>query len=100
MKRTLRIERVYPLGDFKNIKVISEISDISDEFSLRKEVLDRLELLILLQVDSMYLKYKKSMEDIAELSNKEEMILYFDSLQEQTISELYNLLQNGENNER
>ncbi len=60
MNRTLGMERLYTLGDFKNIKVTDTITDIPVEFLTDVEVIGALRFLQLLQSDKTYLYYLES----------------------------------------
>ncbi|KKK65025.1 hypothetical protein LCGC14_2978290 [marine sediment metagenome] len=59
MKRTLKMERLYNLGDFKNIKFGDEFIDINEEFMFDNEFVGNIKMLKLLGVESVYREYLK-----------------------------------------
>jgi hypothetical protein len=99
MNRNLRIERLYTLGEYRNIKICDELVGITNELALRKEVIDLLQFLLMVQTDSGFLKYKQLVEETAKKPSMEDMIAYLDDIREQTLSDINKLLKNGETNE-
>jgi hypothetical protein len=95
MQRNLRIERLFTLGDYKNIKVYDEIEDIPEELLTNKEVIDSLYLLMLLNVDRVYAKYKTLIEHTSKYTNLDDIIIELDNLREAILSNLNELLING-----
>ena len=66
MEQTIGMERLYKLGDFKNLKFIDTISGIQDEYILNDEFQDMLRVLQLVRADKYYLNYIKLFDDIIE----------------------------------
>lgn len=62
MKRKISIERLYNLGDFKNIKFSEEVSEIPDELVNNEQFITILSSLMLLRIEQNYHKYIKLME--------------------------------------
>jgi len=62
MKRRINIERLYNLGDFKNIKFSEEVSEIPDELVNNEQFVTILTNLMLLRIEQNYNKYIKLME--------------------------------------
>lgn len=59
MNRTSAIERLYFLGDFKNIKITDTISEIPEEVFLNKEAMDSIVNLQLISTEHTYTTYLK-----------------------------------------
>ena len=57
------MERLYNLGDFKNIKFGDEFIDIPEEFMFDTEFVGNLKMLQLLGVESVYREYLKLQHD-------------------------------------
>jgi len=66
MEQTIGMERLYKLGDFKNLKFIDTISGIQDEYILNDEFQDMLRVLQLVRADKYYLKYVKLFDDVVQ----------------------------------
>lgn len=62
MKRKINIERLYSLGDYKNIKFSEEVSEIPDELVNNEQFITILTSLMLLRIEQNYNKYIKLME--------------------------------------
>ena len=62
MKRKISLERLYSLGDFKNIKFSEEVSEIPDELVNNEQFITILTNLMLLRIEQNYNKYIKLME--------------------------------------
>ena len=99
MNRNLRIERLYPLGDYKNIKFYDEIEGVPEELAYNKEVVGLLQIMLMLQCDRGYLEYKKMLGDLTAKMNVDEMIAYVDDLREQTLQTLNNYVNNKKEGE-
>lgn len=66
MKRSVKVERLYSLGDYKNIKVIDELLDIPDNVALNPEAMSALYSLLLANVDLQFYKYSVSYRKAAQ----------------------------------
>ncbi len=62
MKRTAGIERLYFLGDFKNVKVTSVITDIPEEIAQDETAIDLIQRINLISCDKTYQLYKEMTE--------------------------------------
>ena len=62
MKRKISLERLYSLGDYKNIKFSEEVSEIPDELVNNEQFITILTNLMLLRIEQNYNKYIKLME--------------------------------------
>lgn len=91
MSRTLKVERLYSLGDFKNIKFTSELYNIPKEFAFRKELIDKINYLMLLDVESNFRKYTELISTINTLK-LEEMMKYLEDERMNTLDEIKNII--------
>lgn len=57
MDRKLYVERLYSLGDFKNIKFSDEITGIPDEISNNQEAMKLLHYLQLIEIEFSFSRY-------------------------------------------
>jgi hypothetical protein len=57
MNRNLKVRRIYNLGDYNNIEFTEEITDIPEKFVLNEEVMSKFRQLLMLNIDSGYIKY-------------------------------------------
>jgi hypothetical protein len=57
MNKKISVERLYSLGDFKNIKFYDEISDIPENVALNEKAMSLLHFLQLLEIESSHKKY-------------------------------------------
>lgn len=55
--RSLKVERLYPLGDYKNIKFIDEIDGIPADVALNPEVVSKLRLLQMVGLELTFKRY-------------------------------------------
>ncbi len=74
MKRSLGLERVFKLGDFKSMRVISDIDDIPEEIMLDKEAITQMRLLQLVEVDRAYYDYRMQAGKLNEFENDEDRV--------------------------
>jgi hypothetical protein len=57
MNRSLGIERVFSLGDYKSIRFSDIINELPQEVMLNQELIDKLRYLQMLNVDAAYQLY-------------------------------------------
>jgi len=76
LKRMLSVERTYPLGDYKNIKLFDSISGIPEELAFDHEFINTIRMLQLIQLDVTYRKYGSLAGDQSKFSNLDENISY------------------------
>lgn len=62
MNRSLAVERVFPLGEFRNIKFHDEINDIPEKVCLNEEVMAKIRYLQMVDVEIAYRDYLRLME--------------------------------------
>lgn len=65
MNRSIKIERLYALGDYKNIKIIDELHDIPESVALNAELMGKLYSLLFTNVDLQYYRYFLSFRNTA-----------------------------------
>lgn len=66
MDSSIGMERLYYLGDFRNIKVSSYISGISEESRLDQEQMTFLRTLQMIEVEKTYYQYRIMAKEVAE----------------------------------
>lgn len=95
MNRNLRTERLFSLGDFKNIKFCDEITEIPQELILNKEAMSHLYFYQLLQIEQAFIKYMKLSDELIRLGQYEKMLEYIEELREQNFKDILESLKNG-----
>ena len=68
MNKTLSVERLYTLGDYKNIKLGDIITDIPEELANDRNIIDKLRFLQFLDLELAYRRYLKLAEKFQSLS--------------------------------
>ena len=71
MNRSLGIERVFSLGDYKSIRFSDNIQELPQEVMLNQELVDKIRYLQMLSVDSAYQKYVETMKKYGNLPEEE-----------------------------
>lgn len=61
--RTTGVERLYFLGDFKNVKITNIVTDIPEEVGNNEKAMNLITRLTLIACDKSYLQYKELMEE-------------------------------------
>ena len=95
MNKTLRVERLYSLGDYKNIKITSELTDVPDTVWKDEEKVSVIEFSLLLDVESQFYKYMEMVKQQKGMTIEEVQSQILE-LKSDTYDKLLNLLQNGE----
>jgi hypothetical protein len=91
--RSLKVERLYSLGDYKNIKFCDEVIDLPEKVQFNEPLLDKIRYLQLITVEKSMRTYKDLVRNIGTLK-EEEILAYLDEQRENTLDEIKNLLQN------
>lgn len=73
MNRTLGIERVFTLGDYKSIRFSDTIENLPQEVMLNQELVDKIRYLQMLNVDSAYQRYAEMYRKLNVLPEEEKM---------------------------
>jgi hypothetical protein len=64
MKRNLGLERVFKLGEFKSMRVTSDVSDIPEDVVMDKEAMSQIRLLQLVETDKAFYQYRLQAETL------------------------------------
>ena len=72
MKGNLGLERVFKLGDFKSMRVSSDVLDIPEELALDKEFMVRMRLLQLIEIDRAFYQYRLQAASMNEFETDQE----------------------------
>jgi hypothetical protein len=94
MNRSLKLERLYWLGDFRNIKVIDDIIDLPDEIVLNDTAVGLVRMMQLLQTEKVYQKYVALGGRFKE-KTQEEILGIIDELESDTMNKLKEIFKNG-----
>jgi len=87
MNRDFSVERLFPLGDFKNIKFRSEFNSIPQSLALDTQFMNKLAKLMMYEVDVYYREYLKILRDYNTLS-LEESLEALDKVRVDTLGEI------------
>ena len=90
MNRSLKVERLYSLGDYKNIKFIDEIVDLPENVALDEESVGHVVYLQLLNVEQSFYRYYALAKKIKTL-NPEEILGFIEEERVKTLDQLNNL---------
>ena len=88
MKRDLGIERLYPLGDFKNIKFTTILRDIPEEIAQNETIVSLLFLQQAITCEIGYREYFSMVDKIAK-EKIQDVMSYLQEQREQTYLQLY-----------
>ena len=98
-KRTIEIDRLYWLGDFRNIRFRDSL-DISGKESLNYEIIETIKYMQTLSVEKSYRNYMLLQMELdgkfPKTISSEEMVKYIESLQLDTMEKIKLLIKNGE----
>jgi hypothetical protein len=89
MSRTIGLDRVYPLGEYKNIRV-SDTFTIPEEVMLDDNYINTIVKMLMCTIEVTYLKYIKMSNKLASLSLDEQVQL-LEEVKSQTMEELHKL---------
>lgn len=94
MNRTVKIERLYALGNFKNLRLSEEVIDLPEEVTFNEKILNKIRYLLLLDIESTFRKYAELDDKLGRLSLEkaleflqEEKTVTFNALFEKMISQ-------------
>lgn len=94
MERSIKIERLFSLGNYKNIRLDDGVDNIPQNMWTNKEVMENLTYLVMLSIELSFRRYLKLSEKIQDMS-LEDSITYLDKVKTDTY-ELIKQLTNGE----
>lgn len=95
MPRTIKMERLHSLGDYRNVKFIDEINDLPDDIAFNGELISALRWLQLMQSEKTFYKYLTLGSQYKD-KNAEECLALVSELHEEVLLELKELFKNGE----
>ena len=95
MPRAIKMERLYYLGKFRNLKFIDEINDLPDDIAFNGELISTLRWLQLMQSEKTFYKYLALGSQYKDKS-AEECLALVTEIHEETLLELKELFKNGE----
>lgn len=78
MTKRISVERLYSLGDYKNIKIIYEVSDLPDDIDV-----EQIYKKLFADIENAYLEYKLFTADLKESESVEEAKAKINSYKEQ-----------------
>lgn len=87
MERSLRIKRIYAVGNYQNIEVEDRIDNIPEKLVLDSTAMDLLSNLLLCRIESIYQKYVTMRQTFSDKQPEE-----VQALLEDTQAELYSKL--------
>lgn len=96
--RTIRYDRTFFLGQYKNIKVYHSLDNVPDKLWLNPEAVEKLSTLLLLAVERDFRRYQQLNKEIGGMS-LEESLAYLNELRDETYKEIQEILQNGDTEE-
>lgn len=94
MEQQISIERLYTLGDYKNLKVIDVISGIPEKLMLDDSFQNQMRLLMMIRADKTNVKYRMLTEGYKSLSI-EEAYEILEKLEEDANKSIIEILLNG-----
>ena len=95
MKRKIGIERLYFLGQYKNIKFIDGYLEVPEEHSNNSTLVDRLYYILMVSVELAYRRYLELNQRMHGLELGE-AISYLQEVQSDIYKDIQDLLTNGE----
>ncbi len=95
MKREIGTERLYSLGDFKNIKFMDIIVDVPDELALENGLVAEIKFLQLVSIELAFRRYMRLMEEVP-LAWGQKSIEALEQIRQDTINTITSLMKNGD----
>jgi hypothetical protein len=96
MKRDIGVERLYPLGDFKNVKFSTVLKDVPEDLAKNEKVVGLLFMQQSISCEIAYRKYYNMIDRIVK-DKIENVLEYLEQQREQTMAELYEEIQKSAN---
>jgi len=96
----ISLERLYSIGQFNNLKVIEEVTEVPEQLTGNLQAHGLLEYLMLLSIEKTYRKYLKLQTELSDSAkgiteNDEKLqasINYIEEAQSKTFKELFDLI--------
>ncbi len=95
MKREIGAERLYSLGDFKNLKFMDIIVEVPQELVLNDELIGEVRFLQLVSIELAFRRYMRLMEEVP-LAWGQKSIEALEQIRQDTIKTITSLLKNGD----
>ena len=92
MNRSLRIERVYSLGDYRSIRFSDDILDLPEEVVFNQPLVDKIRLLQLINVEINFRQYKDLISKVNTYS-EEEALAFLEEQKINTLDEIKDILE-------
>jgi len=93
MKREIGTERLYSLGDFKNIKFMDIIVDMPEAFVEDHALVGEVKFLQLVSIELAFRRYMRLMEEVP-LAWGQKSIEALEQIRQDTINSITSLLEN------
>lgn len=91
MNRDLHVERLYSLGDYKNIKFSDVISDLPKEVMFNNELIEKIQFLQMINMERMFRIYLDLNRTLGEM-NSETIAKYLEEVRLSTLEDIKNLM--------
>ena len=88
------MDRLYSLGNYKNLKFIDEINELPDDIAFNGELISALRWLQLMQSEKTFYRYLALGSQYKD-KNAEECLAIVSKIHEETLLELKELFKNG-----
>lgn len=88
MNRSIKVERLYSLGDYKNIKFIDEITDLPEDIATDEEMVGKLSYLQLVGIEKSFYRYYELAKKVKTL-NPEEILGFLEEERESILGQLF-----------
>jgi hypothetical protein len=96
MQQRLAVKRIYKLGDYQNIEITSELTEIPQQIFLNEEAQSKLQYLLLVDVEQSYVKYHEILRTAYKTKSIEESLAfalqYLETEKTQTFNQLSQIL--------
>ncbi len=92
MEQKLAVERIYKLGDYQNIKITSELTEIPQQVFLNEQAQKQLQYLLLVDVEQSYVKYHQIVREAYQTRSIEESLTFALQYLEQEKTQTFNQL--------
>jgi len=94
MNRSLRIKRLYSLGNFKNIAIEDYIDELPQEIAFNEDLISKIRFLQMINVEIAYDTYVELNKKLMNI-NPEEQMAFLEDVRVQTLNEIKGLM-NGD----
>jgi hypothetical protein len=88
MQRTIRIKRLYSLGDYRNIEFEDIVEDVPAEIAFDPQFVTELNYLQLVGIELAYRKYMTLVQEVPHTQAVEEAVAALEEIRENTMKSL------------